>query len=68
MPTRPVVSTFNTVSYGSHVVIPLTVMLPLAWVNGKTVPVRRSLTRVTWYPLSRTVIELPLVGLSTTCT
>src|SRR5439155_1702260 len=66
-PTRPLVSTLSTVSNGSQLVIPLIVIFPLDWVNGRFAPVRRSVTRVTAYPLSRTPIELPLAG-SMTCT
>ena len=43
-------------------------MVPFDWVKLRVAPVRRSVTPLTWYPLSRTVIELPDVGLSRTCT
>src|SRR2546430_7568522 len=38
------VTTLNTVSYGSHAVTPLIVMVPLDWVKLNGVPVRRSVT------------------------
>src|SRR6266545_3286399 len=59
MPTRLWVFTLSTVSNASHVAMPLIVIFPLACVKDRVAPVRRSVTPVTWYPLSPTVTELP---------
>src|SRR2546430_14960352 len=66
-PTRPDVSTWNTVSYVSLEVYPEIVRLPPPWLKLSALPVRRSVTPVTLYPLSRNANELP-DGLSRTCT
>src|SRR2546430_11780542 len=49
-PTRPDVSTWNTVSYVSHEVYPEIVRLPPPWLKLTALPVRRSVTPVTLYP------------------
>src|SRR5947207_1653218 len=64
MPTRPEVSTLNTVSNGSQLVL-LIDSVPLDWVKLRLAPLRRSVTRVTWYPLSRSRSTFEL-GLSMT--
>src|SRR5436190_7195466 len=64
MPTRPLVCTLNTVSNWSQPVL-LIVSTPLAWLKLRAAPVRRSVTWLTLYPLSRTRSTLVL-GLSMT--
>src|SRR5256885_7611020 len=68
MPVRPLVSTLNTVSYGSQLVTPLIVRYSAFWVNPNSWQVRTSVTFFTTYPLSRNVSEVPAVGLSMACT
>src|SRR6266513_1505974 len=58
MPTRPEVSTLNTVSNWSQLVL-LIDSVPLDWVKLRLAPLRRSVTRVTWYGLSRRMVVAP---------
>src|SRR5437763_9245623 len=64
MPTRPDVCTLNTVSNWSQLVFVMD-SVPFDCVNVRAAPLRRSVTPVTWYPLSRICSTL-LLGLSMT--
>ncbi len=65
IPVRPAARTLNTVSYWSQPDSPDRVRYPLPWLNGIAAPVRRFVTEVMTYPLSRNRNVLPDGGVMT---
>lgn len=65
MPSRPLLMTLNTVSYGSQLEMPLSVNQPPLCVKLTAAPVRRLVTDAILYALSRNRNVLPLGRLMT---